>query len=98
MDKKLACIPFFRLPNGRKVYFKTLRPRSRRTTPQTVPTTLAGQYVAWTANGFKIVGHGSTIAEARANAGNKDSLLIQKIPRASELRPTIPASSLTDPV
>lgn len=55
--------------------------------PQAVPAELAGRWIAWSADGMKILGQGATIPEARASAGHVADLVISWIPPLEELRP-----------
>jgi hypothetical protein len=55
--------------------------------PQAVPAELAGRWVAWSADGMKILGQGATIPEARASAGRVAGLVLSWIPPLEELRP-----------
>ncbi len=54
--------------------------------PQAVPSSLAGKYVAWSPDGLRILGYGSTLADARIDAGGRPGLLIQRIPSSQRVR------------
>lgn len=53
------------------------KPRAA-TEPASIPPSLAGRWVAWSADGLRIVGSGTTLAEAiaeAAGAGESDPIL-----------------------
>ncbi len=55
--------------------------------PQAVPAGLTGRWIAWSADGMKILGYGASIPEAKASAGRVAGLVISWIPPMEELRP-----------
>jgi hypothetical protein len=63
---------------------------------QTVPMELTGKWIAWSADFMRILGHGETIQEARASAGNLPGLVIAFIPPAEQLRPVCKKKPETD--
>ncbi len=50
--------------------------------PETIALELAGKYVVWSPDGLRIVGNGSTMAEALEIAAIEDGRLIQRVPKA----------------
>ena len=64
---------------------------------ETVPTEMAGRYVAWSADGLRILGHGATIEEAQASVRTSAQVLIQWIPAADQLRGVGPAVEHPEP-
>lgn len=75
----------FRAGRLRQKLVLHLTPRRLRR-PQEVPSSLAGKYVAWSPDGLRILGHGSTLAEARISAGDRAGLLMQNIPLPQHIR------------
>jgi hypothetical protein len=47
---------------------KTKAKRVRPRPPQSVPLELAGRWLAWSADGYRIIGSGKTLEEAQAAA------------------------------
>ncbi len=75
---------------GKKILgLRKLRRSSKVRGPEPVPAAMAGQYVAWSHDMLRIIGHGKTIAEARAMAGGErgDRMVIQKIPAVRRFIP-----------
>lgn len=81
LDRLLRRHPALRAAVGRVLSKKLER-------PETVPFELTGKWVAWTADGLRIVAHGETATAARDAAllaGVRDPVC-EWIPRAEELR------------
>ena len=54
--------------------------------PETIPAELTGKFLAWSADGLKILGSGGTSREALAAAGDGPDLILEWVPPMAGLR------------